>query len=118
MKKPIETYEGGKQALLNPILITEVSSNSTASYDRRGKFRKYKTIPTFREYLLIEQNTPIVDVLYKNDEGEWGLKTYIGLEEVVHLQSIDCKLKMSDIYENIDNLQDPQTAIAFEPETE
>lgn len=68
--------------------------------------------------LLVEQNPPIVDVLFKNDEGEWGLKTYIGLEEVVHLQSIGCKLKMSDIYENINHLQNPQIVIAFEPEAE
>lgn len=116
VKGEIKTFKGGNQAILNPILIAEVSSDSTASYDRRGKFRKYKTLSAFREYLLVEQDTPIVDVLYKRNNGEWVLKTYIGLNEKVHLQSIDCEIKMTDIYENIKDLQDPQIAIAFDPE--
>lgn len=76
VKPPISTYDGGNQAILNPVLITEVSSFSTANYDRRGKLRRYKTLPSFKEYLIAEQNMPIVDVLFKNEKGEWVLNTY------------------------------------------
>ena len=116
IKGKAEVYK--KQAILNPILIVEVSSNSTANYDRRGKFRKYKTRPSFKEYVLVEQDTPIVDVLYKNDNGIWELKTYIGLDEVIALQSVNCQLKMAEIYKNIDDLEDPQMAIGFQPDTD
>src|SRR5262245_54040660 len=43
--------------LLNPILIVEVLSSSTENYDRGKKFQHYRTIASFREYLLISQDS-------------------------------------------------------------
>jgi hypothetical protein len=37
---------------LNPVVIVEVLSKSTANYDRGVKFESYCRIPSFREYLI------------------------------------------------------------------
>ncbi len=114
----VETYRGGNQAILNPTLIVEVASDSTSGYDRTQKFRKYKSIPAFKEYVLVDQETPIVDVLFKMDSGDWRMKTYMGLEGEITLESIDVNLKMKDIYKNVPDLKDPQTVLEFDPEAE
>jgi len=111
----LETYKSGNQAILNPVLIFEVASDSTSGYDRKGKFRKYNTLPSFREYVLVDQEPPVVDVLYKMEEGDWRMKTYIGLEAVIPLESIGVSLKMADIYKNVPDLKDPQSALEFDP---
>ena len=103
-----QLYNDGNQGILNPTVIFEVASDSTEKYDRYGKFKKYKTIPTFQEYVLVEQDVPIVEVYLKNKDV-WQSSTYIGLEETVLLQSINCSLKMTDIYKKIKGLLNPQT---------
>jgi Uma2 family endonuclease len=41
-----------KDIVTNPLLIVEVLSDSTQSYDRGDKFALYRGIPTFAHYLL------------------------------------------------------------------
>ncbi len=55
--------------VLNPILIVEVLSPSTADYDRQNKFRIYRSIPSFSEYLLVEQDEPFVERYSKQAQG-------------------------------------------------
>jgi len=104
----VDIHPSGNQLVTNPTLVVEVLSQSTTGYDRGEKFRKYQTLPSFQEYVLIDQNQPIVDVLYKEENLTWRLKTYIGLEETLQLKSIGLTIKMEDLYENVKNLQAPQ----------
>jgi Uma2 family endonuclease len=92
---------GGVDALLNPILIIEVLSASTEAYDRGDKFMYYKSIATFREYLLIAQRRPHVTHLTKEADGAWTYREYTDLEAIVSLVSLGSELRMHDIYENI-----------------
>jgi Uma2 family endonuclease len=109
-----EFYEGNNHVIINPTLVIEVLSKSTERYDRSEKFRKYQTLNTFQEYVLIDQKRPIVDVLYKEAERDWRMKTYVGLEESIYLKSIDVTLKMADIYKKVGDLKDPQAVLEFE----
>ena len=105
-----QLYKGGNQGILNPILVFEVLSPSTARYDRYTKFQKYKTLPSFEEYVLVEQEVPIVEV-YKKNGDVWESTTYIGLDKTVKLTSINTELKMSDIYKKVNDLLNPQTML-------
>ena len=91
-------YEENKDAAKNPVLIVEVLSESTDSYDRGEKFRKYRQIDTFREYVLIEQRFPFVEVFFKADEKTWQYRVYEQLDQVVQLSSIEAEIAMSEIY--------------------
>ncbi|MFK7946639.1 MAG: Uma2 family endonuclease [Saprospiraceae bacterium] len=113
-----EFYEGNNHVIINPTLIVEVLSNSTERYDRSRKFRKYQSLTSFQEYILIDQHMPIVDVLYKEGERDWRMRTYVGLEEAIHFKSIDVTLKMADIYKKVEDLRDPQTVLEFDGEEE
>jgi Uma2 family endonuclease len=102
-------YYRKDKAITNPSILFEVLSDSTGSYDRGEKFRKYKHLSSFREYILIEQDQPAIDVLYKNEV--WEMQSFIGLDDILILRSIDVKIPLSDIYENAKNLVLPQYKI-------
>ena len=77
---------GGVDALVNPALIVEVLSNSTANYDRSEKFRHYKSIESFSEYLLITQDSAAVAQLFKIEDGEW-----IYRDSLIWMRSFACR---------------------------
>lgn len=97
----------GKDAIQNPLLIVEVLSDGTASYDRDKKFKKYISLPSFVEYVLTEQDQPVVHAYSRQvEEGtgrkDWSMRFALGLEESIYLKSIDCEIALADIYEYID----------------
>ncbi|TAF50498.1 MAG: Uma2 family endonuclease [Oscillatoriales cyanobacterium] len=87
--------------ILNPTLIAEVLSPSTSSYDRGDKFAAYRTIPSFREYLLIEQSTPLVEHYWKTDDNRWHLEEIRDLEASVTLQHLPAALPLAKLYRRV-----------------
>lgn len=87
--------------LLNPTLIVEVLSPSTASYDRVKKFGYYRTIESLSEYLLIAQDEYKVEQYVKQSEGHWSLEDIGSLEGTIKLASIDCTLRLADVYAKV-----------------
>ena len=90
-----------KDVLLNPLLLVEVLSDSTASYDRRRKFLYYQEIESFREYLLIDQGGPVVQHYLKQPDSSWLCIRIAGLEQSIELVTINCHLQLKDIYAKV-----------------
>lgn len=86
--------------VLNPTLIVEVLSPSTADYDRESKFRMYRSIPSFREYLLVEQDEPFIERYSKQTQG-WLLSDFNNLEQSILLESVGIELPMAEIYRGV-----------------
>lgn len=87
--------------LLNPDLIVEVLSKSTASYDRRQKFAFYRTIESLTGYILVSQETWHVEQYAKQADGRWLLSDFRAPDEVVSLDSIGCALPLREIYDKV-----------------
>jgi Uma2 family endonuclease len=87
--------------LLNPTVIIEVLSPSTEAYDRGKKFELYRSIPSFREYLLVAQDEPRVEQFTLQAEGRWIFTATAGLDGTVTLSSIACELAMTEIYDKV-----------------
>ena len=102
-EKP-EYYNNRKDLITNPLLIVEVLSKSTRGYDKGEKFMHYRTIPSFKEYMLIEQDEPKVEIWFRAEENTWKITTITGNNALIQLDSIGISISMSDIYENIDKL--------------
>lgn len=92
----------GVKLLLNPVLLVEVISTSTAGYDLGEKFTEYKSIPSFREYLVVSQAHPFVVRHFHHPSGFWVRHDYEGIENEVLLESLNVTLRMSEIYERMD----------------
>lgn len=88
--------------LLNPDVIIEVMSNSTRNYDRGDKFQQYREIPSFHEYLLVDQSCVYIEKHTKGDDGDWKLTEIKSLEAEIHLDSINIVLPVSEIYLKVD----------------
>ena len=97
-----ERSEHYNDALTNPIVIIEVLSESTAGYDRGGKFFLYRKIKTLQQYILIEQDTPEIDIYTRNQGDLWHIKRVSGLENSLLLQSLEIEIPLKDIYRNVD----------------
>lgn len=100
-KVEVERFNGA-DLLLNPILIIEVLSPSTEAYDRGDKFPYYKSIPSFREYLLIAQHRPHVTHYIESETGKWDYEEINDLAGSIYLTSIDCSLALADIYRDLE----------------
>lgn len=99
--KPL--YWDDNQVLLtNPILIVEVLSRSTRTYDRIEKFAEYKTLPSFQEYVLIEPDRCFVETRYREELDLWHDTKVTDLTANVSLRSLGCSISLADIYENIE----------------
>jgi Uma2 family endonuclease len=88
--------------LTNPNVIIEVLSPSTEAYDRGKKFRHYSMIPSLQEIVFISQDVPRIERFLKQGIGKWELLDVRGLDESITLTSIDCTLKLADVYRKIE----------------
>lgn len=93
--------ENNKTIVTNPLVIIEILSDSTKDYDRGGKFLAYRSIPEFREYILIDQYSYHIEQFAKNSNSKWELTEYDSEESVLILESIDFQITLKDIYERI-----------------
>ncbi len=98
----LTSFEENPLAANNPVVIVEVLSDSTSAYDRGGKFMRYRQMPSFREYVLIEQRFPQVDVFFRTESGLWKISSYEDLSADVEIQSINVKIPMAELYANVE----------------
>ncbi|MDM8557682.1 Uma2 family endonuclease [Candidatus Parabeggiatoa sp. HSG14] len=91
-----------KDTLLNPTVLIEVLSDSTANYDRGTKFKHYRTLDSLKEYLLVAQDEYHIEHHVKQENNQWLLSETSDLQEVIELPSINCHLALIDIYDKVE----------------
>lgn len=92
-------YFGDQQdVVLNPLLIVEVLSPSTEGYDRGKKFELYRTIESFREYLLVHQDRRHVEHYSKQDDGSWILREHSGVDGTVAIARLGVQITLAELY--------------------
>ena len=101
VQTPLVFEEGRKDTITNPVMIAEVLSNSTKSYDKDEKFAAYRTIPSFQEYILIDQYTMHVEQYSKTDHNKWIFSEYSNSQDSLNLASIACQVSLEDIYDKV-----------------
>lgn len=99
-----EFYQG--DTLTNPTVLIEVLSKSTEAKDRGEKAEEYRSLPSLQEYLLIAQDRYHVEHYVRQSDQQWLLTEYHDLQQTVQLSSINCQLKLADIYDKWELLHD------------
>ena len=94
--------DGQKDTLVNPTVLVEVLSKSTASYDRGEKFEHYRKLKSLAEYLVIAQNKYHVEHYIRQPDNQWLLSETDEIQKTVHLPSIECYLAVADIYDKVE----------------
>lgn len=99
----VEYHDDKKDIILNPKVIIEVLSDSTEKFDRNDKFVRYRMFnPTLTDYILVSQDRPQVEHFIRQDDGSWKQFTFIGLDKIFTVDSIECTLHLSEIYDRIE----------------
>jgi Uma2 family endonuclease len=107
-----EFFNDRKDVITNPQIIVEVLSKSTKNYDREDKFEAYRTIPTFQEYLLIDQYRVYVEQFSKIGKKQWNLREYDEEDEAIAFASVPFEISLQDLYNKVNfELVEPENEI-------
>jgi Uma2 family endonuclease len=84
---------------INPTVLIEILSPSTRDYDRGGKFKLYREIPTLKEYVLVDTESILVEVFRVNESDHWELEEYKSPEQTLQFTSLSISVALKDIYQ-------------------
>lgn len=74
-------------------------SPTTEAYDRGSKAEHYRQIPSLREYVLVSQDAPHIEIFRRAQGNNWTfVEAHAG--ETLTLESIACNLVIDEIYNN------------------
>ena len=96
-----EFWENRRDVIINPLVIVEVLSPSTQTYDRLGKFELYKQLPSFQEYVLVNTDKYATETRFQEEPNLWRIRNETNIDNSVHLYALGVSISMADIYENI-----------------
>lgn len=95
--------------LLNPAVLIEVMSEGTEDYDRGRKFLRYRSIPSFQEYVLIDSQCVAAEVWRKNELGQWTLiEQPYDLTGQFTIQTIGLTIALAKVYARTAGLVESQ----------
>ena len=100
--KPLQLQIGRTDTVVNPCFIAEVLSKSTQDYDRGEKFVAYRTIESFKEYLLIDQYSIHVEHYVKTAAHQWLLSEYDDPNVTLTFSAFEFQIQVADLYETIE----------------
>ena len=99
--EPMVTDEQ-KDTVTNPLVVIEVFSESTEARDRGDKFEAYRTIDSLREYVLVSQEKPHIEVFSRSSAQDvWKLTEASGLESNIQVPVLDLTLSLTDVYAKV-----------------
>ena len=95
---PLQRDPDDRHTVLNPTVLVEVLSPTTAAYDRTAKVEDYKSIPSLGEVLLVAHDEVLCELWRRNQDGTWS-RTEARGGETVELSSLGCTLAVDEVYE-------------------
>jgi Uma2 family endonuclease len=99
---PRRYYRNRRDTLTDAAVVIEVLSPSTKRYDMSEKFEYYRTLPSFREYLMLWQDRVRAEHHVRQSDGSWKMLELNGLESVIELPSIGCRLPLKSVYARVE----------------
>jgi Uma2 family endonuclease len=97
--KPKLKADEANDNLINPLIIIEILSPSTAVYDKSDKFIACRSIPTLQEYVLVSVNSPDIEIYQRAENDQWVLIKPNQSDGVFTLSSIGFTCSLNDIYQ-------------------
>lgn len=95
----LETHPEDPNAVTNPIVLVEVLSDSTEAHDRGAKAAHYRKLMSLREYVLVSQSEPRIEIMRRGERGVWELHE-ASVGESIELASLGVRLSVDAIYED------------------
>lgn len=87
--------------LLNPTVVIEIISNATNTLDKTQKTEAFFALDSIREFVLVKEDEMRIEHYAKQNAKQWIYKIYNERDDVLSLESINCKTSLSEIYAQI-----------------
>ena len=87
--------------LLNPQVVFEVLSPSTAGFDRGDKFTRYRKLESLTDYVLVASEQMGVEHFVRQADGAWSFRAYEQSDERLVLASVECEIPLAEIYDKV-----------------
>ena len=97
----------GSYLLMNPTLLVEVLSPSTAGYDHETKWNNYRRISSLQDYLLVSQDRARIQHYSRRGDTFWLFNVVEGLGSELRLEALEVSLALSEIYEGVLTADEP-----------
>jgi len=98
---PLARMDGRPNVITNPVFVAEILSPSTEALDRGIKSREYRASPTLKQYALLSQDQPLVELHTRHEDGSWRISEVSGLDLDCAFSSLDCQVPMAALYEGV-----------------
>jgi Uma2 family endonuclease len=97
--KPV--FADKQETALNPLLIVEILSKSTEAHDRGAKFSYYRSLETLKEYALVVQTEPRIELYTRASDGVWTFRVFSGMDAFCHFSSLNCSIPLAAVYGDV-----------------
>ena len=84
---------------LNPLIVLEVTSDSSEEHDTGGKLEAYRTIPTLREYIIVSHRERRITIHGRDADGVWRTRVAIAGGKIA-LETLNAELVVDTTYRN------------------
>ncbi|MES2643755.1 MAG: Uma2 family endonuclease [Myxococcota bacterium] len=101
------------ESLLNPSMVVEVLSPTTAGYDRGAKLEHYRRRPSIRAILLVDSVERRMTRYIRNADDTWTLADH--LDGTVPIGPLELELSMDEIFEGTEEAMARAAADADAP---
>ena len=91
--------------LLNPTVIVEIFSNQTNSSDKTNKLESYLAMDSIKEFVLLKEEEMRVEHYARQNAKQWIYRIYNERDDVISLESINCKVSVSEVYAQVKTKQ-------------
>lgn len=81
----------------NPVVLLEVTSDSSEEYDTGEKWKHYATIPSLRDYVVVSHRERRITVHSRGEDGQWSTRAAI-TGGGVRVRSVEAELRVDEIY--------------------
>ena len=87
--------------LTNPTVAFDIFSKNTSFQDKTEKLECYLAMASIREYILIKEDEMRVEHYAKQNAKQWVYKIYNERDDVISIDSVNCKISIAEIYAQV-----------------
>lgn len=87
--------------LLNPTVVVEIFSGKTDSSNKTEKLENYLAMTSIRECFFVKEDEMRVEHYARQNAKQWIYRIYNEREDVISIDSVNCKISLQEIYAQI-----------------
>ena len=91
----------GATSLEDPTILIEVMSDGSVGRDRVEKWRVYQKLPSLQHYVLVERDTPVIEVFDRAADAWFQHRLVERLDGVLELSALDLSIPLAEIYRDV-----------------